>query len=56
MNPNHPGRGLFLAAATLALAAMLCLYGFIKIVPLAAAHTGAASTASTSSSSKEVMH
>lgn len=38
---NSSLRDLLFAAATLLLAASLCIYGFVKIVPLALAHTGA---------------
>ncbi|WP_428309363.1 hypothetical protein [Hydrocarboniphaga sp.] len=38
MTSNHARRDLLMGIAVLLLAASACVYGFIKIVPLALAH------------------
>jgi hypothetical protein len=39
MKSNHAKRDLLMAVAVLLVAASACVYGFIKIVPLAMAHS-----------------
>ena len=46
MKPNHAKRDVLMAAAVLLLAASACVYGFIKIVPLALAHSEAGTSTS----------
>jgi hypothetical protein len=44
IKPNHAARDVALGALALLVAATICVYGFIKIVPLALAHVDAPQT------------